>query len=204
MDFLFFVSRIYHLLYNILLSFTFLFVLHNFLQHIHLYLGLHVCVYVSVLVYVWYLGKIVMGRVYLKYLAIKEDILNSYPKDTSFLSWDILPKKKNQQIFYITTLSMLHIICLSPSSPLHFFWLRGWDRNNRNDLVAWLFPDLLLRHSAVNLPLKSIFTSLKVNLITSTHLHFFPQFKAIWLFSPFHWKLFHWIIILIQNLVGSF
>ena len=48
-----------------------------------------------------------MGRVYLKYLAIKEDILNSYPKDTSLLSWDILPKKKNRQIFYITTLSML-------------------------------------------------------------------------------------------------
>lgn len=122
---------------SILLSFTFLFVLHNFLQHIHLYLGLHVCVYVSVLVYMWYLGKIVMGRVYLKYLAIKEDILNSYPKDTSFLSWDILPKKKKiDKFFILRPCQCFNIICLSPSSPLHFFWLRGWDRNNRNDLVA--------------------------------------------------------------------
>ena len=98
---------------------------------------------------------------------------------------------------------MLHVISVFyPLHLYHFFWLRGWDRNNRNDLVAWLFPYLLLCHSAINLSLKSISTSLKVNLITSTHLHFFRQFKAIWVFSPFHWKLFHWSIILIQNLVG--
>lgn len=93
LDFLFLVSHIYHL-YNRLLSFTFLFVLHDFLQHIHLYPGLHACLYVCMFVCMWYLGKIVMGRVYLKYcLAIKEDILNSYPEDTSFLSWDILQNK---------------------------------------------------------------------------------------------------------------
>lgn len=121
LDFLYFVSHIYHLLYNRLLSFTFLFVLHDFLQHIRLYPGLSACVYVCMFVCLWYLGKIVMGRVYLKYcLAIKEGILNSYSKDTSFLSWDILQKEKNWQIFYIMTFSMLQIICLSPSSPLPF------------------------------------------------------------------------------------
>lgn len=64
----------------------------------------------SVLVYVWYLGKIVMGRVYLKYLAIKEDILNSYPKDTSFLSWDILPKKKSTNFLYYDLVNASHYL----------------------------------------------------------------------------------------------
>lgn len=141
---------------------------------------------------------------YLEYsLAIKEDILFSYPQDTSFLSWDVLQKKKLTNFLCYNLANASHCL-FYPLHLYHFFWLRGWDRNNRNDLVAWLFPYLLLCHSAINLSLKSISTSLKVNLITSTHLHFFPQVKAIWLFSPFHWKLFHWIIILIQNLVGNF
>lgn len=74
----FLVSHIYHLpSITDYFSFTFLFVLHDFLQHIHLYPGLHACLYVCMFVCMWYLGKIVMGRVYLKYcLAIKEDILN--------------------------------------------------------------------------------------------------------------------------------
>ena len=75
------------------------------------------------LVYMWYLGKIVMGRVYLKYLAIKEDILNSYPKDTSFLSWDILPKKKKLTNFLYYDL--VNASTLSVFHPLHLYISSG-------------------------------------------------------------------------------
>ena len=39
---------------------------------------------------------------YLEYsLAIKEDILFSYPQDTSFLSWDVLQKKTKIDKFFM-------------------------------------------------------------------------------------------------------
>lgn len=79
--------------------------------------------YVCMFVCMWYLGKIVMGRVYLKYcLAIKEDILNSYPEDTSFLSWDINTKQKQiDQFFMLRPFQCFRLSVFHPLHLYHFF-----------------------------------------------------------------------------------
>ena len=118
---------------------------------------------------------------------------------TLLFSWNLLPK------FFFDKFSILwpfqcFTFSLSPSSPLPSpLAERGWYRSDRNDLLAWLFPYFLFFATQL----------FKVNLYLfqgrTYHLKSPPflQFNEISLFSPFHWKCFHWIIILDSKSSGK-